>query len=148
MVVDAVGTARRGRGARKAIRQKRNIKMLPALDHRLPLTEPMSEDQIEKIDNASMDILENVGIVFRDQIALQDWSNVGAKIDGETVYLDRHLVKELIKSIPSTFTYTARNPNNSLAFGKRNCIFVPMTGAPYIRDLDGNKICAFSKIDN
>ncbi len=136
MGVDAVGTSRRGRGVRKAIRQKRNIKMLPALNHRLPLTEPMDQGQIEKIDNASMDILENVGIVFRDQIALRDWRLAGAKVKGETVYLDRNLVRDLIKTIPSTFTYKARNPKNSLPFGNNNCIFVPMTGAPYIRDLD------------
>ena len=38
MSVDAVGTVRRGRGARKALRQTRDIKMLPALKRKLPLT--------------------------------------------------------------------------------------------------------------
>ena len=40
-MVDAVGTTRRGRGARKVIRQTRDITMLPALKRKLPLTEPM-----------------------------------------------------------------------------------------------------------
>ena len=136
MSVDAVGTVRRGRGARKAARQTRDIKMLPPLKRKLPLTEPMTPDQIEKIDAASMDILENVGVQFRDDIALADWKATGAKVEGEMVYLDRHLVRELIGTIPETFTYHARNPVNSLPFGSDHGMFIPMTGAPFLRDLD------------
>ena len=136
MSVDAVGTSRKGRNVRKKIRQRRDIKMLPALKRELPLTEPLSSEQILKIDNASMDILENVGVVFRDPIALDDWKKKGAKVKGYQVFPDRHLIRELIQTIPSDFTIHARNPNNDVLFGKNNCIFVPMTGAPYLRDLD------------
>ena len=110
--------------------------MLPPLKRKLPLTEPMTPDQIEKIDAASMDILENVGVQFRDDIALTDWKAAGAKVEGEMVYLDRHLVRELIATIPETFTYHARNPANSLPFGSDHGMFIPMTGAPFLRDLD------------
>ncbi|WP_299288047.1 trimethylamine methyltransferase family protein [uncultured Tateyamaria sp.] len=136
MSVDAVGTVRRGRGARKAQRLTRNVTMLPALKRKLPLTEPMTPDQIEKIDAASMDILENVGVQFRDDIALADWKRAGARVVGEMVYLDRHLVRELIETIPETFTYHARNPANNLPFGRDHGMFIPMTGAPFLRDLD------------
>ena len=136
MSVDAVGTVRRGRGARRAIRQTRDITMLPALKRKLPHTEPLTPEQVEKIDAASMDILENVGVQFRDDIALADWKRAGAKVVGEMVYLDRDLVRELIASIPETFTYHARNPANNLPFGGDHSMFVPMTGAPYLRDLD------------
>ncbi|MEL7343355.1 MAG: trimethylamine methyltransferase family protein [Pseudomonadota bacterium] len=136
MTVDATGKTRRGRGARKAVRQTRDVAMLPALKRRLPLTEPMDQEQIERIDAASMHILENVGVHFRDDISLADWKRAGAKVDGEMVYLDRGLVKELIATIPETFTYHARNPANNLPFGKDHGIFVPMTGAPFLRDLD------------
>ena len=137
MTVEAVGTTRRGRGARKATRQARDFTMLPALKRNLPLTEPMSQEEIERVDNASMDILENVGVVFRDDIAIEDWKRSGADIrDGDRVHLDRGLVRELIATIPETFTYNARNPANNLPFGKDHAIFVPMTGAPYLRDLN------------
>lgn len=128
--------ARRGRGARKAVRETRDFTMLPALKRRLPLVEPMDMAQIERIDAASMHILENVGVVFRDQVALEDWRRAGAKVVGETVYLDRHMVHELISTIPESFTYHARNPANDLPFGLDHSIFVPMTGAPFLRDLD------------
>ena len=136
MSIDAVGKVRRGRGARKALRETRDIKMLPALKRKLPLIEPMTSDQITRIDAASMDILENVGVHFRDEIALADWKGAGAKVVDEVVYLDRNLVRELITTIPETFTYHARNAANSLPFGKDHGIFIPMTGAPYLRDLE------------
>ena len=136
MSIDAVGKVRRGRGVRKALREIRDIKMLPALKRKLPLMEPMTSDQITRIDAASMDILENVGVHFRDEIALADWKGAGAKVIDEVVYLDRNLVRELITTIPETFTYHARNAANSLPFGKDHGIFIPMTGAPYLRDLE------------
>ena len=136
MSIDAVGKVRRGRGVRKALRETRDIKMLPALKRKLPLMEPMTSDQITKIHSASMDILENVGVHFRDEIALADWKGAGAKVVDEVVYLDRNLVRELITTIPETFTYHARNAANSLPFGKDHGIFIPMTGAPYLRDLE------------
>ncbi|MBO6791844.1 MAG: trimethylamine methyltransferase family protein [Dinoroseobacter sp.] len=135
MAVEAVGKVRRGRGARKATREARDFSMLPALKRRLPHTEVMDAEQVQRIDAASMDILENVGVVFRDPIALEDWRNAGAEVRGETVHLDRDLVRELIATIPSGFTYHARDPQKSLPFGNEHSIFVPMTGAPYLRDL-------------
>ena len=139
MTVQAVGTSRKGRSSRRLKSQTKNFKMLPGLRGRLPLTEPLDPDQIQRIDNASMNILENTGIHFRDKIALEDWKSVGAKIVEETVFLDRYLVKDLIKSIPETFTYHARNPENNLDFGKNYSMFVPMTGAPYLRDLEDKR---------
>lgn len=137
MSVEAVGKTRLGRGARKAVRQTRDIRMLPALKRSLPLVEPMDQEQIQRIDDASMSILEDVGVVFRDPIAIAQWQNAGADIrDGDRVHLDRSLVRKLIKSIPESFTYHARNTANNLPFGNDHSIFVPMTGAPYLRDLD------------
>lgn len=139
MNVEAVGTERRGRGARKAVRQKRDTQMLPALKRSLPLTEPLSEEQVVRIDEASMGILEEVGVVFRDPIALEDWKRTGADVRGETVHLDRGMVRELIATIPSRFTLHARNHANDLPFGGDHSIFVPMTGAPYLRDLNDER---------
>ena len=125
-----------GRAARQSIRSIRDIKMLPGLTRKIPLCEVMDGAQVEIIDNASMDILENVGVQFRDPIALEDWAKAGAKVVGEMVYLDRGLVRDLIATIPSDFTYHARNPENNVRLGGPHSVFVPMTGAPFLRDLD------------
>ena len=125
-----------GRVARQVIRNTPNTRMLAGLTNKLPLCNIMDAEQVEKIDNASMDILENIGVLFRDEIALADWKRAGADVKDEMVYFDRGLIRELIKSIPETFIYHARNPKNNVALGGRNSVFVPMTGAPYLRDLD------------
>jgi len=110
--------------------------MLPGLTRKIPLCDVMDGAQVETIDNASMDILENVGVQFRDPIALEDWKKAGAKVVGEMVYLDRGLIRDLIATIPSDFTYHARNPENNVRLGGPHSVFVPMTGAPFLRDLD------------
>ena len=136
MAVVAVAARRGGRDARRTLRTGRREEMLPALRHGLPYTEPLHQEQVERIDDASMRILEEVGVDFRDPVALADWKRAGAKIEGERVYLDRGLVLELIASIPSTITLHARNTARSVTLGEGQSIFVPMTGAPFIRDLD------------
>ena len=125
-----------GRAARRAVRTAHDFSMLPGLENTLPHCEIMSGAQVERIDAASMDILENVGVVFRDDIALDDWRRAGARVIGETVFPDRGLIRDLIATIPSDFTYTARNPARNLRLGGRHAMFIPMTGAPFLRDLD------------
>ena len=133
-------TSRRGgRSERRQLRQKPSAQMLPTLEGRLPLVEPMDEAQIRRIDDASMSILEEVGVAFTDKIALEDWRRAGAKVDGERVYLDREMVREKLKTIPSQITLNARNPEKSVQLGGRSSIFVPMTGAPYLRDLEDER---------
>ncbi|MEM7334711.1 MAG: trimethylamine methyltransferase family protein [Chloroflexota bacterium] len=131
-----IPTKRRGRAARKKIRQKIDINMLPTLKRNLPVVEPLDDEQIRKIDHESMRILEEVGVLFRDPVAIKDWKKAGAKVDGELVYIDREMVRELIQSIPKDITLHARNPQKSVQLGGPHSIFVPMTGAPYLRDLN------------
>lgn len=128
-----------GRMARRTLRATRSFDMLPGLKNTLPLCEVMDGAQVERIDSASMDILENVGVMFRDPIALEDWRRAGAKVAGEIVCPDRGLVRELISTIPADFTYHARNPVNNVRLGGRHSVFVPMTGAPFLRDLDDQR---------
>ncbi len=125
-----------GRVARQKKRSAPNHIMLPGLKRNFPFCEVMDEEKTHRIDNASMSILENIGVVFRDEIALEDWRKAGADVRGERVYLDRNLVRELIKTIPTDFTYHARDPNKNVRLGGNHSIFVPMTGAPFLRDLD------------
>ena len=89
MTTDTLPRSRSGgRAARRALRTAVDVTMLPGVHNKIPTCEILTGSQIEKIDAASMDILENVGVIFRDDIALADWKRAGAKIEGERVYLD------------------------------------------------------------
>ena len=128
-----------GRSSRRAKRAVKVLPMLPTLAGALPLTEPMNEEQVRKVDDASMAILEEVGVVFRDPVAIEDWRRAGARIEGDLVKFDREHIRELVSSIPSVITLHARNPQNTVAMGGRKSIFIPMTGAPYLRDLEDER---------
>ena len=84
-----------GRQSRRALRTAVDTRMLPGLTNTLPPCEIMNGSQVERIDATSMDILENIGVVFRDDIALDDWRRAGAKVEGDRVYLDRGMVRDL-----------------------------------------------------
>ena len=128
-----------GRQARRTTRKAISSGMLPGFENRLPRCDILDATEVERIDQASMNILENTGVVFRDPVALADWTKAGARVVGERVYPDRGLIKDLIRTIPPQFTYHARNPSKNLQLGGRHTIFVPMTGAPYLRDLDDQR---------
>lgn len=127
---------RGGSQARRRSSAERRDPMLGHLSRNLPIVEPLDQQQIERIDHESMRILEEVGVVFRDPIALEDWRKAGVRVDGERVYFDRGHIRELISSIPATITLHARDQEKTVELGGPNSIFVPMTGAPYLRDLD------------
>ena len=106
---------------------------------RIPDYEYFSEEGLERIHQASMTILEEVGIDFRDAIALDAWRKAGAKIVGERVHIDRGLLMEILAKAPSEFVQHARNPERSVTVGGRNTIFVPTYGSPFVRDLDNKR---------
>lgn len=130
---------RGGRSERRAHRMRPIFDMYPHLKSKLPVTEMMDDEQVRTIDDASLSILEEVGVVFRDDIALEDWRAAGADVQGDLVKPDRELIRSLMKTIPSEITLHARTPEKSVDLGGRNSIFVPMTGAPYLRDLEDER---------
>ena len=110
---------RGGSQARRRSSAERRDPMLGYLSRNLPIVEPLDQQQIEHIDHESMRILEEVGVVFRDPIALEDWRKAGVRVDGERVYFDRGHIRELISSIPATITLHARDQGHSSNSGKR-----------------------------
>ncbi len=103
--------------------------------------EPMnwaSAEAIEKIHEASMCILEEVGMAFMDPEALLLWEKAGATVDHATehVWIDRGLLLELVAKAPSSFTWHARNPAYNLTIGGNHINFCPNSGMPYASDLE------------
>ena len=127
---------RGGRQARRAARLAAPAVSLPTLVRNVPVYEVLDEEGVELIHDASMQILEEVGIDFRDEEALVTWREAGARTEGERVYLDRGLVMELVGKAPAEFDIQGRNPDRKIRVGGRNMIFVPTYGSPYVLDLN------------
>lgn len=103
--------------------------------------EVLPEGELEKIHRASMYILENIGIEFHDDEALDLLENAGAKVDrdGKRVRMGRDFVLETVAKAPSEFNLRARNPARSVTIGGNHINFVTCAGMPYFSDLDGGR---------
>jgi trimethylamine--corrinoid protein Co-methyltransferase len=124
-----------GREGRKALRAAPQLSF-PTLVRNIPTYDILPDEAVELIHEESLRILEEVGCEFRDDEAPAQWRKAGAKVEGTRIHIDRGLLLSLIASAPAEFTLHARNPERSVKLGGRNQIFVPMYGAPYVRDLD------------
>jgi trimethylamine--corrinoid protein Co-methyltransferase len=100
--------------------------------------EVLSADQIESIHEASLTVLEELGMDFLSEEALALLQKAGADVQpgSKRVRFDRHLVLEKLKSVPSHFTLHARDPAHSLVFGGDRVNFATVASAPYAMDLD------------
>ena len=92
----------------------------------------LTEQQIDCIHNASMDLMKNAGIVFNDEEAVGIFKRNGFRVDGKTVYFEERQVLDAVRSSPSRFTVEARNPEKSVVIGGENCTFAPGYGAPLV----------------
>ena len=96
----------------------------------------LTKHQVEQIHEASLRILETVGIEFRYEPALEVLKKGGAKVDGERVFFPARLVEEQIRKAPAEFTLYARNSDFDVVIGGHHMVFVPGYGAAFVTDLD------------
>ena len=91
----------------------------------------LSQDEVNAIHNASLEILENTGMKVMSQEALQILKKAGAKVDHEANHatIPRALVEEALSRVPKTITYAARNPDNDFVLDKQTPHFTT-TGMP------------------
>jgi trimethylamine--corrinoid protein Co-methyltransferase len=121
--------------AAKAIAQLSRRKSM----RRFPPMEIISGDEVEAIHEASLIVLEEIGMDFMLPEARDLLKGAGARIEGERVRFDRHMVEELISTAPENFTFHARNPENSFQVGGRAMTFGTVGSPPNSADLDNGR---------
>ncbi len=127
---------RSGRAARLQDQKAVQTRLAPVTRRLKPL-KVLDADAIERIHNASLSILEEVGIDFRDPVALEHWQQAGADVSGERVRIDRALLMDLVAKAPPEFPVQGRGATTGFTMGGNTSVFCPMKGAPFTRDLDG-----------
>jgi trimethylamine--corrinoid protein Co-methyltransferase len=100
--------------------------------------ELLNAGQIERIHDASLTILEEVGMDFLLEEARDILAKAGAEVTAgsERVRFDRNMILEAIAHAPSEFTLHARNPAHNLAIGGRNFVTSMVASAPNCSDID------------
>ncbi len=88
--------------------------------------ERIDEKQIEYIDEASMSILENPGILCFSEKAAEIYEKAGCRVEMENedqnsrrVSIPANVVKEALRSVPTEVILGARNPANRLKLDAR-----------------------------
>ena len=98
--------------------------------------EVLSAEQIEAVHLTSLRILEELGMEVMSPRALGVLEAAGAEVDmaARNVRLDRGLVDAALKSAPSSFILTPRNPERRLFMGGNRIQFGLVAGPPNVHD--------------
>jgi trimethylamine---corrinoid protein Co-methyltransferase len=118
-----------------------SIPQLPAgvVKRPFPPTKIVSDDQVETIHKASLQVLSEIGMDFLLPEARDLLKKAGCKIDGERVRFDPQMIEETIAHAPSQFTFHARNPEKSIPIGGDHMAFVAVGSPPNCHDMEGGR---------
>ncbi len=101
--------------------------------------EILTKNQVQKVHETSLRILEQIGLDFGHPPALELLKKGGAKVDGQRVFFPSRMVEAQIKKVPASFTLHARNPKNNLDVGGSNMVLAPGYGAAFVTDLENGR---------
>ena len=100
----------------------------------MSFAEFLTQDQVERIHEASLEILEEVGLRVRYEPARAMFEKHGCLVDGERVKLPRDVVEKYRKMCPPTFTFYARDPKFDRTIPRDSPVIVTASSAPDIID--------------
>jgi len=101
--------------------------------------ELLSKDDVRQIHEATLDVIESVGIKFHSQRALDILAANGATVDRETTVarIPADLVQRALGTVPHEFTLGARNPDYDLPLDGEH-VYISSDGCGvFARDVDG-----------
>ncbi len=128
---------------RKESRENRDsggVKQIPwqRVSNPNPPLEILKPEQIAMIHDASMRVLEDVGMRVDCPKTRSLLGEHGNKVDEATtqVWFDRGFIEERVAMAPSSFKVRARNADRWLEFGGNNIIFGSVGGPAFVNDSD------------
>jgi trimethylamine---corrinoid protein Co-methyltransferase len=76
----------------------------------------LSDADVQRLHTATLDVIENVGVCFPSEQALEIWQGHGAVVDRQSglVKATGALIEEALKTAPPTYTLAARDPEQDL----------------------------------
>ena len=104
--------------------------------------ELLTFSQVEQVHETSLEILENVGILVRNEEARGIFAKHGCPVDSETliVKLRRSVIECFRAAIPHTFTFHGRDPAYDRTIPGDGPLMVTGSSAPHILDIHTGKV--------
>ncbi len=98
--------------------------------------ELLTQEQVERVHQASLEILENVGLLVRNEKARAIFTRHGCTFDSETeiVKFPRKVVEEFRSMMPAKFTFRGRDPKFDRTLPDDGPAIVTASSAPDIVD--------------
>ena len=100
----------------------------------MSFAELLTQEQVQRIHDAALEILEEVGLKVRYEPAREIFAKHGCHVDGERVKFPREVVEKYRKMIPPSFTFYARDPKFDKTIPRDSPIIVTASSAPDIID--------------
>ncbi|MEL7568301.1 MAG: trimethylamine methyltransferase family protein [Dehalobacterium sp.] len=105
----------------------------------IPKFDVLTKEEVLKIHEKTLQILEEVGVEFTYDPAINVLKEHGQKAEGHRVYFKKEFVEEMMKKAPKAFTLHARNAEKNVNCNHTDIIFTPSYGPPYIYAADGSR---------
>jgi trimethylamine--corrinoid protein Co-methyltransferase len=111
------------------------------LVNRLAKTELLDPQALDEMHEASLTILEEIGMDIMLPQAREIMKAHGADVTegSERVRFDRGLIMDMIASAPREFQMFARNPERNVKMGGNNLVFAQIASAPFVADREGGR---------
>ena len=100
----------------------------------MSFAELLTQQQVERIHDAALEILEEVGLKVRYEPAREIFAQHGCSVEDERVKFPRAVVEKYCKMYPSTFTFHARDPKFDKTIPQDSPVIVTASSAPNIID--------------
>ncbi len=106
-----------------------------------PPLEVLNREQLERIHDKALEVLETLGLQVWSEEALPIMAAAGCRVDRETcmVHFPRQLIEEMIAKAPSEIHLHGRNPENDIHLGGNEIHFTLVSGPPNTSDLEGGR---------
>jgi trimethylamine:corrinoid methyltransferase-like protein len=87
-----------------------------------PRLEILSAAEIRRVHEATLEVIERVGVRFPSPRALDIWAAHGASVDRDTsiVRVPGHIIEAALRTAPPTYTLAARDPARDLPLDGRH----------------------------
>ena len=99
----------------------------------------LTEVDLNRIHQASMEILGRGGLVFHHDGALNLFKKHGFSVSGQKVFITEKDVAKALETAPERFLAESRNSEKSRWIGRDDYVLVPTYGPPFVVDADGRQ---------
>ncbi len=100
--------------------------------------EVIPKEEYSRIHDGSIRLLEEMGIVFEWDEAVDICKKAGLKTDGNTVFFTRKVVEDALAALPKRYEWKAQNPEQNVTVGD-GFILHPPFGAVYVQEPGGRR---------